>query len=84
MEWKTRLEAKTGWGEVTLREIGSLHPSLGDLTADGVGLGFAEAEALLAELRQRIVQSQIGSTSWKRALPASATAAWRRGSSARC
>ena len=59
MEWTIRLEAKTGWGEVTTCEIGALHRSLGDLTADGVGLSLAEAKALLAALQQRIVQSQI-------------------------
>ena len=59
MEWTIKLEAKTGWGEVTSCEIGSLHRSLGDLTADGVGLSLAEAKALLAELQQRIVQSQV-------------------------
>ena len=59
MEWTIRLEARTGWGEVTTCEIGALHRSLGDLTVDGVGLSLAEAKALLAELQQRIVQSQI-------------------------
>ena len=59
MEWTIRLEARTGWGEVTTCEIGALRRSLGELTADGVGLGLAEAKALLAELQQRIVQSQI-------------------------
>jgi hypothetical protein len=57
MEWTIRLEARTGWGEVTTCEIGTLHRSLGDLTADGVGLTLAESKALLAELQQRIVQS---------------------------
>ena len=59
MEWTIKLEAKTGWGEVTTCEIGALHRSLDELTADGVGLSLAEAKALLAELQQRIVQSQI-------------------------
>jgi hypothetical protein len=59
MEWTIRLEARTGWGEVTTCEIGAVRRGLGDLTADGVGLGLAEAKALLAELQQRIVQSQI-------------------------
>ena len=59
MEWTIRLEAKTGWGEVTTCEIATLHRSLDDLTAEGVGLCLAEAKALLAKLQQRIVQSQI-------------------------
>ena len=46
MEWTIRLEARTGWGEVTTCEIGALRRSLGELTADGVGLGLAEAKAL--------------------------------------
>jgi hypothetical protein len=40
-------------------EIGALRHGLGDLTTDGVDLGLAEANALLSELKQRIVQSQI-------------------------
>jgi len=44
---------------VTICEIGALRRGLGDLTTDGVGLGLAEANALLAELQQRTVQSQI-------------------------
>src|SRR5450631_2381967 len=58
MEWKIRLEARTGWGEVTTCEIGTLRRGLGDLTADGIGLALAEAKSLLAELQQ-IVQSQV-------------------------
>lgn len=56
MKWTIRLEAKTGWGEVTTCEIVVLHRSLGDLTADSVGLSLAEAKMLLAGLQQRIVQ----------------------------
>ena len=41
MEWTIKLEARTGWGEVTTCEIGALRRSLGDLTADGVGLSLA-------------------------------------------
>lgn len=59
MEWKIRLEARTGWGEVTTCEIGTLRRGLGDLTADGIGLALAEAKSLLAELQQQIVQSQV-------------------------
>jgi hypothetical protein len=59
MEWKIRLEARTGWGEATTYEVGVLRRDLGDLTSNSVGLGLAEAKALLAELQQRIVQTQI-------------------------
>ncbi len=59
MEWKIRLEARTGWGEVTTYEVGVLCRDLGDLTSNNVGLSLAEAKALLAELQQRIVQTQI-------------------------
>ena len=45
---------------MTTHEIGALHRSLGDLTADGVGLNLSEAKALLAELQQKIMQSQVG------------------------
>lgn len=59
MECTIKLEVRTGWGEVTTCEAGAPHRSLGDLTADGVGLSLAEAKVLLAALQQRIVQSQI-------------------------
>mgnify|MGYP001794336142 FL=1 len=57
MEWTIRLEARTGWGEVTTCEIGALRRGLGDLTAGRVGLTLAEAKTLLAEVQQQIVQS---------------------------
>jgi hypothetical protein len=59
MEWTIRLEARTGWGEVTSYEIGFLRRGLHDLSSEGVGLALAEAKALLAELQQRIVQDQV-------------------------
>ena len=59
MEWTIRLEAKTGSGDVTTFDVGTLRRAVGDLSADGVGLSLAEAKALLAELQQRIVQSQV-------------------------
>ena len=59
MEWKIRLEGRTGWGEVTTCEVGVLRRDLGDLSSNSVGLGLAEVKALLAELQQRIVQTQI-------------------------
>lgn len=59
MEWTFRVEARTGLGEVTTFEIGSLHRNLGDMTAVGVGLTLAEAKTLLCELQQRIVQTQV-------------------------
>src|ERR1035441_6539904 len=46
MEWKIRLEARTGWGEATTYEVGVLRRDLGDLTSNSVGLGLAEAKAL--------------------------------------
>ena len=59
MEWTIKLNARAGWGEAATYEIRTLHRSLGDLTADGVGMALAEAKALLAEVQQKIVQSQI-------------------------
>ena len=59
MEWTVKLEAKAGSGEVTTFDVGTLRRAVGDLSADGLGLSLAEAKALLAELQQRIVQSQI-------------------------
>ena len=57
MEWTPKLEARTGWGEVTDLRDRRPAPSFGDLTADGVGL--AQAQALPAELQQRIAQGTI-------------------------
>ena len=51
MEWKIRLEARTGWGEVKTYEIGVLDRDPGDLTSSSVGLSLAEAKAVLAELQ---------------------------------
>lgn len=59
MEWNTRLEARTRFGEGTSYEIGAFHRDPGDLTSNNVGLSLAEAESLLAELQQRVVQTQI-------------------------
>ena len=59
MDWAIKLEATTGWGKVTTWEIGVLHRSLGDVSADGVGLSLADAKVLLAGLQQRIVQGRI-------------------------
>ena len=59
MEWKIRIEASTGWGEVTTYEIGVLHRDPADLTSSSVGLSLAEAKAVLADLQQRVVQTQI-------------------------
>lgn len=39
-------------------EVGTVLRAIGDLNADGMGLGLAEAKVLLAELQQRIVQTQ--------------------------
>ena len=59
MEWKIKLEARNSWGEVTTHELGFIHRDPGDLTSSSVGLSLAEAKVLLAELQQRIVQTQI-------------------------
>ena len=45
MEWKIRLEARTGWGEATTYEVGVLRRDLGDLTSNSVGVGLSLAEA---------------------------------------
>ena len=59
MEWTIRLEARTGWGEVTTYEVGVLRRDVSDLTSNSLGLSLAETKALLAELQQRIVQTQV-------------------------
>jgi hypothetical protein len=62
MERTIRLEARTGWGDVTTYEIGVLRRGLHDLTAEGVGLALAEAKTLLAELRRRICARRLVGT----------------------
>ena len=59
MEWRIKLEAKTGWGEVTEEEIASLSRRTIAATDEDVGMSLAESKAILAALQQAIVTTQI-------------------------
>lgn len=50
MEWRIKLEAKTGWGEVTEVEIASLSRRTIAATDEDVGMSLAENKAILAAL----------------------------------
>lgn len=59
MEWRIKLEAKTGWGEVTEVEIASLSRRTIAANDEDIGLSLAEGKAILAALQQVIVTTQI-------------------------
>ena len=59
MEWRIKLEAKTGWGEVTEVEIASLSRRTIAATDEDIGLLLAEGKAIMAALQQAIVTTQI-------------------------
>jgi hypothetical protein len=75
MELAIRLEARTGWAEVTTYEIGVVHRGLHDFTTEGGGLTLVAAKTLLVELRQRFDPSQTRHTS--QSLPQENRALWR-------
>jgi len=59
MEWRIKLEVKTGWGEVTQVEIASLSRRIIAATDEDIGLSLAEGKAIVAVLQQAIVTTQI-------------------------
>jgi hypothetical protein len=59
MEWRIKLEAKTGWGEVTEVEIATLSRRAMSATDEDIGLSLAESKAILASLQQAMVTAQI-------------------------
>jgi hypothetical protein len=48
MEWTIKLEARSGWGEVEIIEVGRLKRRVVGLTGDEVGLSLAEGKDLLS------------------------------------
>jgi hypothetical protein len=50
MEWTLKLEARSGWGEVEIIEMGRLKRRVAGLAADEVGLTLAEGKDFLSEL----------------------------------
>ena len=59
MEWRIKLEAKTGWGEVTQVENASLSRRTIAVTDEDIGLSLAKGKAIVAVLQQAIVTTQI-------------------------
>ena len=60
MAWRIKLEAKAGWGEVTVVEIASLSRRTIAATDEAVGMSLAESKAIRAALQQAIVTTRIG------------------------
>jgi hypothetical protein len=59
MEWRIKLEARSGWGEVETIEVGHFKRHVIGLTADEIGLSLEEAKQVLAELQRLVVQTQM-------------------------
>ena len=59
MERTVKLDAKDGWGEVQIFEVGRFARRVQGLTASEIGLMLDAAKALLAELQRRVVEMQI-------------------------
>ncbi|HEX3990556.1 MAG TPA: ISKra4 family transposase, partial [Acetobacteraceae bacterium] len=59
MEWTIKLEARSGWGEVEIIEVGRLKRRVVGLTGDEVGLTLAEGKDLLSELQRLVLQTQM-------------------------
>ncbi len=63
MEWKIRLEARTGWGEVTTYEIGVLRRDPGDLTSNSVGTALPKARRCWPSCSSGSCRPRLTSTS---------------------
>ena len=59
MEWRIKLEARTGWGEVTEVEIATVSRRVVSATDEDVGLTLAESKAILSTLQQAVVTAQL-------------------------
>ncbi len=59
MEWRIKLESKTGWGEVTEVEIATLTRRVTAATDEDIGLYLAESKAILSTLQRLMVTGQI-------------------------
>jgi hypothetical protein len=59
MEWRIKLEARSGWGEVETIEVARLKRRVVGLTAEEVGLTLAEGKDLLSELQRLVLQTQM-------------------------
>ncbi len=59
MEWRIKLEARSGWGWVETIELASFKRRVVGLTAEEIGLSLEEAKQILAELQRRVLQTQM-------------------------
>jgi hypothetical protein len=59
MEWRIKLESKTGWGEVTEGEIATLTRRVTATTDEDIGLSLAESKAILSTLQRATITGQI-------------------------
>ena len=59
MEWRIKLEARSGWGEVETIEVARFKRRVVGLTAEEIGLSLEEAKQVLAELQRLVLQTQM-------------------------
>ena len=57
MEWRIKLEATSGWGEVETIEAARFKRRVVDLTAEEIGL--EEAKQILADLQRLVLRTQM-------------------------
>lgn len=59
MEWRIKLEARSGWGEVETIEVAHFKRRVVGLTAEEIGLSLEEAKQVLGELQRLMLQTQM-------------------------
>jgi hypothetical protein len=59
VEWRIKLEARSGWGEVETIEVAYIKQRVVGLTADEIGLSLEEAKQVLSELQRLVLQMQL-------------------------
>lgn len=59
MEWRIKLEARSGWGEVETIEVARFQRRVVGLTAEEIGLSLEEAKQVLADLQRLVLQTQM-------------------------
>ena len=59
MEWRIKLETRSGWGEVETIEVAHFKRRVVGLTAEEVGLSLEEAKQVLTELQRLVLQTQM-------------------------
>ncbi|WP_051956138.1 hypothetical protein [Beijerinckia mobilis] len=59
MQWRIKLEATTGWGEVIEYEVGQLERSFLTATIEDFGLALQESKDILHQLQATMVESQM-------------------------